>query len=92
MKECNRTGEAPEHSNGCSGLGNTRDHFTPKCIAKLMGWSNKMINCYENIQYLSEACHVEKDRTTPKRLELLRRQLEGEMIAFGQHQIEMLIK
>lgn len=79
--------QAPVHSEGCDGIGSTTDHFTPECIAKLWGWEKKEMNARENLQHLSPACHFEKDRTTQARLALAIRQLNGECIAFGDHQI-----
>lgn len=79
--------EAPEHCEGCDGVGDTKDHFTPKCIAQLWGWKPSEISAEENIQYLSRACHDEKDRSTPARLALARLQLRGAYIGLGDHQI-----
>lgn len=77
MKDRRRC-EAPDHSPDCNGFGDTRDHFTPRCIARELGWSQQQVNDPMNIQYLSPACHKEKDKTTPERLDQLRRQREGE--------------
>ncbi len=77
--------EAPIHVRECSGFGETKDHFTPKCIAKLLRWKQKQIEDPLNIQYLSFACHKEKDSTTPARLQLLKDQLGGKMFTFRQH-------
>jgi len=79
--------EAPIHCDDCDGVGRTKDHFTPKCIAKLWGWSGKQIGAEENLQYLSEACHKAKDLSTPARFELAVEQMNGANIAFGEHQI-----
>ena len=73
--------EAPIHNESCDGVGSTVDHFTPKCIGKLWGWSYEQINAKENIQYLSEPCHKDKDRTTEARLLLARKQLKGAYIS-----------
>lgn len=74
MKEC----EAPFHVKGCNGLGETRDHFTPKCIArKILHWKRKQIDAPENTQYLSKACHIWKDRTTCERFRLAKKVLTG---------------
>lgn len=82
-----RACEAPIHSPDCSGVGVTRDHFTPKAIAKILGWTPTQIGAQENLQYLSPECHRDKDKTTPHRLQILRRQLNGELeVRFGQHQ------
>lgn len=87
MKEHNRPCEAPEHHPNCDGIGSTKDHFTPQCIAKLYRWKKKEIDAPENIQYLSPACHIEKDRTTPLRKEILKLQLQGHIeVPFGGHQ------
>jgi len=79
--------EAEIHAPDCDGRGTTRDHFTPRCIAKLLGWSSEQIGSPENIQYLSQACHVLKDRSTPLRFQLLRSQLsKGHWVGLGDHQ------
>ncbi len=72
-----RSCEAPEHTEGCNGYGNTKDHFTPKGVAKLLGWSHKRLDNPMNIQWLSTACHRAKDSTTDKRVEILLDQLNG---------------
>jgi|GEM_PF-1491404 hypothetical protein len=79
--------EAPIHCDECDGVGRTKDHFTPKCIAKLWGWSGKQIGAEENLQYLSEPCHIAKDISTPARYELAKEQMDGAYIAFGEHQM-----
>ena len=81
MKEC----EAPNHTRGCNGLGETKDHFTPKCIAKMWKWSRKQINAPENIQYLSKSCHKKKDRPTAHMKYQLKEQIKGKIINFGDH-------
>ena len=86
-KERNSPCEASVHVPNCSGLGETKDHFTPKSIAKVLGWTYKQMNEPMNLQYLSTACHREKDSTTPMRLELLKMQHEGLIeMKFGDHQ------
>ena len=77
--------EAPVHVEACSGLGETRDHFTAKSIAKELGWSRKQANNPANIQYLSEPCHVEKDRPTAHMRDLLVKQKNGLFIGLGDH-------
>jgi hypothetical protein len=86
MGKVERLCEAPEHVDGCDGRGTTRDHFTPRSIARLLRWPNKRVNSTENIQWLSEACHTEKDRSTPRRLKQVRQQLGGRRIEFGEHE------
>lgn len=86
MARNERQCEAPEHVEGCNGRGSTRDHFTPRCIAKLLRWRDSQTNAPENIQYLSEACHTEKDRSTPRRLQQVRAQLSGRRIELGEHE------
>ena len=76
--------EAPIHAEGCDGIGSTKDHFTARSIAKLLGWTPKQINDRDNLQWLSPACHVEKDRTTPARKALLEAQLSGAEITFDE--------
>lgn len=77
--------EAPIHSPHCNGRGETEDHFTPKCIARKLGWSKKQINAPENIQFLSHACHDRKDRSTPRRLQQVIDQLHGKVFKLGDH-------
>ena len=67
--------EAPYHVADCSGFGESEDHFTPKCIARLLGWSSEEINSPDNKQWLSFACHSAKDLTTHNRFKLLIAQL-----------------
>lgn len=83
MRSC----EAPNHAPDCDGRGSTRDHFTPRCIAELLRWSPKEVHGRENIQYLSHACHREKDRSTPRRLEQVKKQLRGRRINLGEHEV-----
>jgi 5-methylcytosine-specific restriction endonuclease McrA len=78
--------EAPIHSKDCCGYGLTRDHFTPRSIAKVLKWSGNELGAPENLQYLSPQCHRDKDATTAKRLSLLERQLKGKEVKFGDHQ------
>lgn len=61
------------------------DHFTPKCIAKVWGWSAKEMNAPENLQWLSRACHTDKDRSTPHRKTLLHQQLRGKFIGIEEY-------
>jgi hypothetical protein len=51
----------------------TKDHFTPKCIAKKLGWSWHDINAPENIQWLTPKEHRNKDQTTPWELQAVKR-------------------
>ncbi|MCL4417475.1 MAG: hypothetical protein M1365_12405 [Actinobacteria bacterium] len=74
-----------QHAPDCNGVGETRDHITPKSIARLLGWTESEIKDPNNIQHLSQACHRQKDGTTPIRLEVLTRQLAGEFIGFELH-------
>lgn len=67
--------EAPYHVANCTGIGESVDHFTPKCIARLLGWTDDEINDKTNKQWLSFACHAAKDLTTNNRLKLLTAQL-----------------
>lgn len=78
--------EAPEHVTACDGWAKSRDHFTPKCIGKLLGWSEDQLDSPENIQYLSLPCHKEKDKDTALRKGILRQQLEGRLnLTFKEH-------
>jgi len=86
MRERERICEAPYHTEGCNGIGETKDHLTPKCIAKhVLGWSRKQIEDPANIQYLSKACHQEKDATTSVRFRLALRQKKGETITLEEY-------
>lgn len=49
----------------------TVDHFTPKCIARELGWRRKDIIADDNCQLLCEIHHKDKDRTTAQRYELV---------------------
>lgn len=75
--------EAPQGCNVTDGL--TVDHFTPKCIAKLLGWSRKQIDQPANRQLLCWDHHKQKDSVTPQVKEQVRFQLKGGFIPFGQH-------
>ncbi len=81
LKEIHRC-EAPYHVEGCKGIGNTKDHFTPKRIALKLGWTLKQIHAVENTQWLSEPCHKTKDRETPAMGKILDRILAGETVLF----------
>lgn len=86
-KETSIPCEAPTHVVNCSGRGETKDHFTPRSIAKVLGWTQKQLGDPMNIQHLSTACHQEKDSSTPMRLQLLKMQREGLIeLKFGDHQ------
>lgn len=78
--------EAPQHVDNCDNVGRTVDHFTPQCIGKLYGWSEQQINAPENLQMLSIPCHVEKDRDTSLRKDVLVEQMQGADIPFAVHQ------
>lgn len=92
FQEKNRNGyyqqcEAPSHVAGCNGKGTTVDHFTPKCVARELGWTKDMVESWENKQYLSEACHKAKDKDTPARAALVRYQeKQGHEVKFGEHE------
>ena len=75
--ENNRRCQAPFHVEGCSGIGNSLDHFTPQCIALILGWTKEKINSEENLQWLSKACHTAKDATTDDRKKSLLLQKAG---------------
>lgn len=106
--------EAPEHVPGCACVGCqlpkpescatcpkvNDDHFTPKSVAKLLGWSDRHVSPDEtdeyrrahpsvedpeNHQWLSIQCHNEKDKDTPLRKDILQRQLRGTYIPFEVH-------
>lgn len=74
-----RVCEAPYHVADCNGIGESEDHFTPKCIARLLGWTSEEINSPENKQWLSFACHAIKDQTTHNRFKILIAQLTREL-------------
>lgn len=77
--------EAPIHNDRCDGIGNTQDHFTPRAVAKLLGWSRKQIDDPQNKQALSIPCHRDKDQDTPLRVQLLRMEKKGTIFTFEQH-------
>lgn len=88
--------EAPNHNKDCPCLSCvsksctdcpllTKDHFTPKCIAKVYQWTRSRTNQPSNIQWLSEPCHIDKDRDTPKRRDLLVKQIGGQPLPFKLH-------
>lgn len=74
-----RVCEAPYHVADCSGVGESEDHFTPKCIARLLGWTSEEIHSPENKQWLSFACHAVKDQTTHNRFKILIAQLTRDL-------------
>lgn len=85
-KEQEKPCQAPYHAEGCNGIGETVDHLTPRCIAKhILGWTRKQIDDPMNLQYLSKACHKEKDSTTVQRFQLALRQKRGEMITLEEY-------
>jgi hypothetical protein len=64
----------------------TLDHFTPRSIAKkVLGWNRRRVNTPSNLQWLSEPCHIDKDRSTPAKLHQAEFQLKGGTIHFKQH-------
>jgi 5-methylcytosine-specific restriction endonuclease McrA len=66
-------------------VGNTQDHFTPRSVGKVLGWTRKQIESPENMQALSQVCHSQKDSSTPKRLEVLRMERRGVIYSFEEH-------
>lgn len=84
MKE-RRPCEAEVHDPRCNGWANSIDHFTPKCIAKLWGWSKKQTEDPMNLQYLNEYCHRLKDKATPDMKRQLLEQMKGKFIGLGEH-------
>ena len=68
----------------------TKDHFTPQCIAKVLGWSRYRTNRNNNIQWLTRPCHDDKDRDTAKRKDVLVSQLAGKNISLQRHQMIFL--
>ena len=79
---CERPCEAPVHHKNCPCVGcdkpkwcraTNQDHFTPKCVAKKMGWKPKQMNRPENLQWLSNPCHRRKDRSTPARKNVVKK-------------------
>lgn len=63
----------------------TKDHFTPKCIAKEIGWGYARTNRANNLQWLSEPCHIKKDSSTPARRNQLVFQMQGNVLRLGDH-------
>lgn len=93
-----RTGcESPNHNRECPCLTCitrdcarcpllTLDHLTPKCIAfNVLGWNYKQVNRKENLQWLSEPCHKDKDRPTERVYRQLQMQQQGVFIRLGEH-------
>ncbi len=69
-----------EHPEGCpiSSMDRlTIDHFTPRCIAAILGWTYEEANRLDNLQLLCVPHHMEKDETTESRLRQLMRQTGG---------------
>ena len=75
--------EAPDGCSVTSGL--TVDHFTPKCVAKILGWSRKKLNAPSNRQLLCWDHHLKKDSVTPQIKQQLKFQLSGGFIPFEKH-------
>lgn len=75
--------EAPEGCNVTEGL--TVDHFTPKSIAKLLGWSRRQMDHPTNRQLLCWPHHQKKDQVTPQIKAQVQFQLKGGYIPFGKH-------
>lgn len=81
-------GQKCEYPQGCN---ETRfkeltvDHFTPKCIARMLGWSRKQVQDPMNKQLLCKEHHREKDESTPDKVFQLREQRKGRFIGFGEH-------
>lgn len=74
----------------CSNLGVTTDHFTPRCIARELGWTPQQVGASENRQYLCREHHNTKDADTPARRDVLRGQLKGNLfIGFGEHENQL---
>lgn len=72
---------APEHVPNCSGIGETRDHFTPVKVIAIT-----KVEPPDNIQRLSKECHKAKDLDTAKRIELLKLERdEGIIFSFDEH-------
>lgn len=79
------TCQAPFHATSCDGIGRSKNHFTPKCIALKLRWTKAQIDDPFNIQWLSLACHADKDKSTPEKYYQLQEQLRGKFIGFGEH-------
>lgn len=75
--------EAPQACKNCSHI--TKDHFTPRAVAEFLGWDTKQLHSSDNKQWLSRPCHTEKDLDTPKRKEVIKRQVNGEEITLQEH-------
>lgn len=77
-----------EHPDGCEVTDPndlTIDHFTSRCLGRALGWRNRKINAFGNLQLLCEEHHREKDRTTPAKLYQLQFQQQGGTVNFGEH-------
>ncbi len=71
----------------CQRRATSVDHFTPQCIARdILGWTAEQVNASDNLQYLCQEHHSEKDSDTSARKELLHLQLSGQAwVGFGEH-------
>ena len=67
----------------------TRDHLTPRCIGKALGWTPDEINHPDNIQMLKWGKHREKDQTTPWELQTVLR--NGGAKTLWEHHNEIII-
>ncbi|HEX7041917.1 MAG TPA: hypothetical protein VF189_01595 [Patescibacteria group bacterium] len=78
-----------EDGTPCDKLGTTRDHITPKSIARRLGWTPEQIGAPENIQHLCREHHngrEGKDKDSEARKELLKAQLGGRVkIGYKEH-------
>ncbi len=87
LPEC----EASIHEQECERIGSTKDHFTPRSIARLLDWSIPQMNDERNIQKLSEACHKKKDEITPLFIERIERLQNGGSVTLWEHHNDLLM-
>jgi len=84
-----RAGGTCEHPGGCgeSDISWLQvDHFTSRCVAKLLGWTKAQANDPMNLQLLCRDHHLEKDASSRAKKEQVIYQMQGGMIGFGEHQ------
>lgn len=55
----------------------TIDHFTPRCVARTLGWRHSAVNSIANLQLLCAEHHRMKDESTPRRYFAVLLQLSG---------------
>lgn len=77
--------QAEIHDSRCNGWATSRDHFTPRCLIKLLRLDKRLLTSEENLIWMNKYCHALKDSTTPLVLLQSRRQLSGRFFRLGDH-------